>query len=108
MLLGPYPINKIELYVTQSMPGVYILSRDGKTVAYVGRSDTDLRSRLQQSAREGIGYVYFWFEYTDSSKEAYLKECEYYHKYNPKDNINHPATPFGTNWKCPIVGCPFS
>jgi len=108
MLLGPYLVNKIELYITQSLPGVYILSKDGKTAVYVGRSDTDLPSRIKQSIKEGYGYTSFWFEYTNSQKEAYLKECEYYHKYNPKDNINHPAAPVGTNWKCPIGGCPFS
>jgi len=108
MLLGPYPIDKVELYVTQSLPGVYILSRDGKTAAYVGRSDSDLALRIKQSIKEGDGYTFFWFEYTNSQKEAYIKECEYYHKYNPKDNKNHPAAPFGSNWKCPVVGCPYS
>ncbi len=108
MLSGPYPINQLDSYITRSSPGVYILSKDGKTSAYVGRSDTDLPSRIKQSAKEGFAYTYFWFEYVASPQEAYFKECEYFHRYNHPDNINHPAAPFGTNWKCPVIGCPFS
>ncbi len=108
MLLGPYPLNSVDLYVTQTSPGVYVLSRDGKTASYVGRSDTDVGSRIKESSSERDGYTTFWFEYTVSSKDAFLKECEHYHKYNPPDNINHPAFPFGTNWRCPIIGCPWS
>jgi len=108
MLMGPYPINSIDFYVTQVFPGVYILSRDGRTAAYVGRSDTDVANRIKQSAMGGCGYTSFWFEYATSSRDAYLKECEYYHKYNPPDDTNHPATPFGANWRCPVIGCPWS
>lgn len=108
MLMGPYPINSVDLYVTRTSPGVYILSRDGRTAAYIGRSDTDVGSRIKQSAGEGYGYSHFWLEYVTSPRDAYLKECEYYHKYNPPDNTNHPAVPFGTNWRCPIIGCPWS
>ncbi len=108
MLLGPFPITRVDVYVTQQSPGVYLFSRDGKTAAYVGRSDTDLNSRIKQSVQEGLGHTYFWFEYTSSSKDAYLKECDYYHKYNPKDNVNHPAAPLGMNWRCPVIGCRFS
>jgi len=108
MLMGAYSIDSVDLYVSRASPGVYILSRDGRTAAYVGRSDTDVGSRIKQSAREGYGYSYFWFEYASSPRDAYLKECEYYHKYNPLDNTNHPAVPFGTNWRCPIIGCPWS
>lgn len=108
MLMGPYPINDVDFRVIRTSPGVYILLRDGKTAAYVGRSDTDVGSRIKQSVSEGYRYTYFWFEYASSSRDAYLKECEYYHKYNPSDNTNHPAVPFGTNWRCPVIGCPWS
>lgn len=108
MLTGPFSINGVDLYVTRTSPGVYILSKDGKTAAYVGRSDTDVGFRIKQSSREGYGYTYFWFEYATSPRDAYLKECEYYHKYNPPDNDSHPAVPFGTNWRCPVIGCPWS
>lgn len=108
MLLGPYLISQVDVYVTQKSPGIYLLSRDGKTVAYVGRSDSELNSRIKQSAQEIAGCTYFWFEYTATLKEAYEKECLYYHRYNPPDNKIHPATPFETNWRCPVIGCPFS
>lgn len=108
MLLGPYPITLVDNYVTQDLPGVYILSRNGKTADYVGRSDANLSSRIKQSIKEGKGYTFFWFEYTNSIKEAFYKECEYYHKYNPPENTIHPSSPPGTNWKCPVVGCPYS
>jgi len=107
MLMGPYSIADASQYVVPGSVGVYILSRDGKTAAYVGRSDTDVGLRIKQSATEGY-YSHFWFEYATSPRDAYLKECEYYHKYNPPDNTNHPGVPFGTNWRCPVIGCPWS
>lgn len=107
MLFGPYSINSVDLYITRTSVGVYVLSRDGKTASYVGRSDTDVGSRIKESS-EGYGYTTFWFEYASSSRDAFLKECEYYHKYNPPDNRSHPAVPFGTNWRCPVIGCPWS
>jgi len=108
MLMGPYQISDVDSYVTPRNQGVYILSRDGRTSDYVGRSDTDVGARIKGSASEGYGYTYFWFEYATSKKDAFNKECGYYHDYNPPDNESHPAVPFGTNWKCPIMGCPWS
>ncbi|MEO0236253.1 MAG: hypothetical protein ABIM02_05970 [candidate division WOR-3 bacterium] len=108
MLRGPYLIEEVNKYVREISPGVYILSRDGRTAAYVGRSDTDVGSRIKQSAKEGYGYKYFWYEYASSPRDAYYKECEYYHKYKPDDNTNHPSVPPGKNWRCPIEGCPWS
>jgi len=107
MLMGPYSTTEVDIHVTRVSPGVYILSSDGKTAAYVGRSDNDVSSRIKQSAGE-VHYSYFWFEYALSSRDAYRKECEYYHKYSAPDNVNHPAAPFGTNLRCPIIGCPWS
>jgi len=105
---GPYPISQVSSYVTRVSPGVYILSRDIKVAHYIGRSDTDLASRISNSAREGRNYQYFWFEYTTSPMQAYYLEYEWYHKYVPADNIYHPAAPPGTYWRCPIIGCPWS
>ncbi len=104
---GPLLISEVSNYVKVS-PGAYILSRDGKVAHYVGRSDNDLLSRIKSSANEGKGYKYFWFEYTTSPMQAYYLECEWYHKYNPPDNANHPARPPGTFWRCPVPGCPWS
>jgi len=108
MLEGPYDLNNIDYIMTKKLPGVYILSRDGRYAHYVGRSDNDLANRIKSSAKEGIGYKYFFVEYASSPRDAYLKECEYYHKYNPPDNTNHPAVPEGTNWRCPVIWCEWS
>ena len=103
-----YPINKVDYYVTELFPGVYILSKNGKTAAYVGRSDYNVASRVKQSVKEGHGYKYFWFEYASSAKNAYYKECQFYHHYEPPDNTNHPSVPPGQYWRCPQKGCPWS
>jgi hypothetical protein len=103
---GPYSVTDVNTFVTKMSAGVYILSRDGKVAHYVGRSDTDLASRIKSSLNQG--YNYFWFEYADSPMRAYYLECEWYHKYNPPDNSNHPAVPPGTYWRCPVQGCPWS
>jgi hypothetical protein len=105
MLTGPYRIEDVDKYVIYTSPGVYILSRNGKSADYVGRSDNDLASRILRSASEGIGYTTFWFEYTSSPRDAYYKECEYYHSYNPPDNSVHPAVPQNCNWRCPNGDC---
>ena len=107
---GPFSISQVNSLVDQTKPGAYILSRDGKTAHYVGRSDTNLASRIASSAKEEVGYTHFWFEHTTSPMQAYYLECDWWHKYKPSnlDNINHPAVPPGTYWKCPIPGCPWS
>ena len=105
---GPFSISKVDTHITQTSAGAYILSRDGKAAHYVGRSDSDLASRIKSSARDEQNYKYFWFDYATSPMEAYYLECEWWHKYAPLDNSNHPAVPPGTSWKCPVSGCPLS
>lgn len=102
---GPFSINNVSYYVKDGSTGAYILSRDGKIAHYVGRSDGDLRNRINRSSTEGYGYKYFWFEYATSLMSAYYLECKWYHKYGPTDNSVHPAVPIGMNWRCPVVGC---
>lgn len=107
-MYGPFLIKDVYSFVTQISPGAYILSRDGKTAHYVGRSDSDVAHRIKRSALDGKGYLWFWFEYTSSSIKAYLLECEWFHKYKPTDNTIHPATTRNTLWKCPTKGCSWS
>jgi len=107
-MVGPHRISNISRYVTKVSPGVYILSRDGRVAHYVGRSDSDLASRIKNSINEEIDYKYFWFQYATSPMRAYYLECEWFHKYLPPDNTNHPAVPPGTSWRCPVSGCPWS
>lgn len=87
--------------------GVYVLSKDGRTASYVGRSDSDLQRRIASSAAEG-SYIHFWFDYATSPMDAYKYECELYHHYTPSDNEIHPQVPVNSNWRCPIRGCEWS
>jgi len=105
---GPYPLSEVYDYVKKTWPGAYILSRDGEVAHYVGRSDKDVASRIKDSAGTAGDYQYFWFEYASSPMQAYYLECEWYHKYLPPDNTNHPGAPPGTYWLCPVPGCPWS
>jgi hypothetical protein len=104
-LLGPYNLKAISAVVHPGKLGVYALSRDGFTIAYVGRSDNDLATRIIQSAREGRGYTSFWFAYVTSQYDGYWYECSFFHTYRPHDNAIHPAKPTGTNWECSDPGC---
>jgi hypothetical protein len=104
-MMGPYPVALVDNIITKVSPGVYILSRDGKTAHYVGRSDSDLCVRIKQSTKEGSGYLFLWYEYASSPRAAYRLECLWFHKYAPSDNTNHPAVPEGQNWRCPVQGC---
>ena len=102
---GPFSTEDISEYVDSGYVGVYILSRDGRNVDYVGRSDSDIQGRLRQSISEGVGYTAFWFCYESSAMQAYKRECYLFHKYRPPDNTVHPAVPKGVNWRCPVTGC---
>jgi len=104
-MTGPYPLDLLNKVINKVSSGVYILSRDGKTAHYVGRSDTDIRTRIEVSAQERQYYRFFWYEYTQSPQAAYNLECQWFHKFAPSDNTNHPAVPEGQNWKCPVPGC---
>jgi len=106
-MYGPYPLWKLEEVVETGMIGVYVLSRGGQRVHYVGRSDYDLRARVRQSAQLD-SYTHFWFGYASSPMQAYKAECELWHRHQPPDNQNHLAVPAGTSWRCPAAGCPWS
>ena len=106
-LQGPYPLPEASHRVQPASMGVYVLSRNRRVASYVGRSDSDLQQRIVSSASEGR-YVAFWFDYASSPMGAYKYECELYHRYDPPDNTAHPAVPPGTNWRCPIPGCPWN
>jgi len=76
-------------------------------VRYVGRSDTDVNSRLRSWVGKDSRYKQFKYSYATSSKEAFEKECKNYHDFGGSeslDNKDHPQRPEGTNWKCPVCG----
>jgi hypothetical protein len=103
-LQGPYLASAVSLVPYVQSPGVYVLSRDGRTAHYVGRSDTCLAARVAASIQAGR-YTHFWFAFRSSPMQAFLAECELYHEYSPADNGNHPAVPIGAQWRCPSLAC---
>jgi hypothetical protein len=102
---GPFRTDEVGPNVDSDYIGVYMLSRDGRHIHYVGRSDSDIQGRIRSSIAEGRGYRKFWFCYESSAMQAYKRECYLYHKYDPPDNTVHPAVPPGTYWRCPDEDC---
>src|SRR3954465_4789442 len=102
-LNGPFLLKaqEIDTEIKENVGGVYILDRsheDGPFhISYVGRSDTDLKARLLE---HGGKYKRFKFEYCASPEEAFAKECNLYHDFNPPSTIAHPPRPNGSGWKC--------
>ena len=104
-LHGPFRLDQTSInnQVTHTSPGAYALGRhvgDTFYVDYVGRSDSDLASRLS----DWVGnYQYFKFGYFASPKAAFEKECHLFHDFGETalDNKVHPARPAGSGWRCP-------
>src|SRR5579859_1240841 len=75
-LSGPYALNAatIDKMVTKTSPGAYALgevnSKNTFIVKYVGRSDTDLKARLQTHA-SAAAYPTFKADYFGSPKAAF-------------------------------------
>lgn len=83
-------------------------------VKYVGRSDSDLQSRIKHGLQDRLidesckKYERFKFSYAYSVKEAYDKECRNYHDFGGDEgllnNVKHPDKPAEQDYKCPICG----
>lgn len=106
---GSYDLTQagVNNAVTRTSAGNYGLgdldSDNTFIVQYVGRSDTDVNSRLKNWA--STKYKKFKYSYAASAKAAFEKECQNYHDFggsNQLDNDVHPACPDGTNWRCPV------
>lgn len=92
---------RINEKVNRVSAGVYALdatSNPAFVYSYIGRSDSDLNSRLHQWVGK---YKYFRAAYSSSANEAFVAECNLYHDFNPTDNAVHPARPTNSNLKCP-------
>jgi hypothetical protein len=109
---GSYELTAqtIDRVVTKTSPGNYALgyvSNSTFVVRYVGRSDTDLNSRLKKWVNNSR-YKRFKFSYATSPKAAFDKECKNYHDFGGDkeklDNDEHPQRPEGADWKCPVCG----
>jgi hypothetical protein len=109
-LYGNYDLTGpgILAAVSGHSPGVYALGKvENGTfyIHYVGRSDTDVSTRLQQHVTKW--YPHFQFDYFGSAQAAFEKECQLYHDFSPPDNLVHPARPQNSTLSCPVRGCSF-
>lgn len=98
---------EIDANVTTGSIGVYVLDKDQEgpfSTDYVGRSDTDVASRLKKWVSDG-GFLYFKLKYETTKKAAYELECQIYHALEPVKNKVHPDAPDGTSYTCPVSGC---
>lgn len=79
-------------------------------IYYVGRSDSGLLKEINQQIDNGKAKdcELFKFSTVDNAEEAYKKECQNYHDYNPPRNEIHPGKPAGNDdVKCPVEGCEY-
>jgi len=109
---GKFSLTNFQIdSLVLAAPGAYVLVNNNNNAVYVGRADSDLNSRLKDhlpqnetnSCIRRSGAVDFYFENTSYSKDAYILECEWYHRYRPTCNSAHPAKASST-WFCPICG----
>ena len=96
-MIGPYELtrSKINEVVTQTSPGNYALgyvnSENTFIVQYVGRSDSDVASRLRQHV--GEKYKRFKYSYATSPKAAFEKECINYHDFGESRLLDNSIDP---------------
>lgn len=98
----PITVEEINDAVEENKPGVYMLyAIYTGPVRYVGRADNSLTVELTDYLRGK--YRYFTFFYADSPVDAYLKECNLWHRHiDTIDNKDtHPVKPAGSDKKCP-------
>lgn len=104
---GSFDLSVAEIgrQITKTEAGNYALGKmDGTKfiVQYVGRSDSDVATRLKQHVGK---YPKFKFSYATSPKAAFEKECKNFHDFGTEkklDNKIHPDRPANSGWKCPV------
>lgn len=105
-MLGPFNLTtpEIDNQVRTTSSGNYALGhlKDNTfMVMYVGRSDTDLNSRLKDHVGE---HPLFKYSYAGTPKDAFEKECKNFHEFGGSEklkNTNHPDRPDGSELECP-------
>jgi hypothetical protein len=108
-LRGPFPFSKssIEHEISNIVPGAFALgtiAENSFRVDYVGRSDTDLALQLLLLLNHSDRYRKF-FHRDLTALEAYGKECQIFHEFQPPDNqAIHPKIIPGSSWSCPVCG----
>jgi len=81
-------------------------------VKYVGRSDHNLQSEIEQQmdTDRAKGCDKFMYSQANNAKEAFEKECRNFHDFGGADHLNnqyHPDKPDNTDYKCPVVDCEY-
>ena len=103
-LIGPLPLRyeNVRDAIARVAAGAYALgyaaADGGFCVLQIGRSDTDVRSKL--IAQIGTQNL-FKYILSTSSMLAFEKECELFHNFSPPNNRRHPERTEGTKWTCP-------
>lgn len=97
---GPYPFTSAGIRAVQDPAfGVYALvdvEHGVFVTAYVGRGD--VKARLRSHLGDRVGASHFFVLRTDSSKQAFLKECSLFHRYGKRTHLlnkYHPAREAG-------------
>jgi hypothetical protein len=104
MQVYPLTRKKVREVVSADQPGFYRLGNEKNNefrVAYVGRSDRCLRTRLLKHPRINW-YDRFSARCVDTVEQAYISECLHYHMDNGiLANKVHPDRPTGMDITCP-------
>lgn len=94
----------IEQVVPRRAVGFYRLGTDENDEfrqEYFGRSDTDLRRRLNQHVT-ATEHTHFQVQPTRTILDAFKLECGEWHlPTTDTDNCIHPASPKGIDYECP-------
>ena len=104
VIAGPFSLRYHHLFIRERSPGVFILSRNGRSADFVGGSVEDVAGTMRRVGRES-GYRYFWFAYASSAEECLQLEHAWYHRYSPPDNAAPPAASQALRWRCSTPGC---
>ena len=103
---GPYLLREdiIDAKVTEKSPGNYALGEFGRggafKVGYLGRSDSDINTKLKSWVTKEGADPLFKFSYATSAQAAFERECEQHHDFRPPGKHVHPVPPEGKKWRC--------
>ena len=102
---GPYLLRpiQVDISVPTRLGGVYCLSKDQKSVSFVGRADANLRDEIKSHCNE---YQFFWYDPALNKREGYRNQCQLFHKHADTglENKEHPTAPANVDVKCPVCG----
>ena len=111
-MVGPFALDASTIDALPEKQGYYLLAdrhRGTFVVKYVGRTDDRI---LADRLDEHIGNdSYFYYDLAGYELDAFLRECEEFHRYGGTRNLDngvHPARPKGKTKgraACALGGC---